>query len=440
MVVKRIDEQSPGAVPGNVNYFITEPTQDAIANVDVHEYLTLNPYTDSPYNFRAHTGTKNVDFNKMMLKFLISMQVKDAPSLSTPKPVWRDSKTEDNVACVNGIGSRMPANAILTINNVQVENANGMYAYKAAMYETLCHTETEKKSLLQAYGYYHDENPVTDAKEVVKTPSFVARREIFTGGKVVEFFVPIYMDMCAQPKPLISNSEFELELHKNSDKFLAYGPEFTGEVKFIISGMRLYIPFVELQPGFSLDIEKQLANQPVRYNMQRSVMKSFFYEKERMEVFQNIDNDMQPRFVCVGHVDKAAYHGTIQSDPFFFEHRNIQDHRINNHTQNPFVPWHLDFKQGHVMRAFVSLHQNTPVSTGITLHQFMTGTTLFPQILTSNKEDDGTFDLVRDGSTNLHERFATEIGGTGLTAVIWSRYDSIIFMDQARALKSDLSV
>ena len=441
MIVKKLDENSMGAIPEEVDFFHTTETQDAIVNVDTHEYMTLNPYTDSPYNFRAHSGTKLINLNKMMLLYKMSMQVRDAPTdKDTTPPVWRASTDKDNVSTINGPGSRAFANAILTVNNVQMENTNGMYAYKAAMYEELYHTEAEKKTILQAYGYHFDEDPTNDPTAVLTNTSFVARRDAFTDDKVVEFFVPIYLDFCGQNRPLQTLCEFELELHVSSDKFIAYAPTFEGDVKFTIRGMRLFVPFIELQPGFSLDVEKRVVNEPFRYPMQRSVMKSFFYEKERMEAFQNIDNDMQPRFICVGHVKKDAYHGSYKTNPLYFESFNLVDHRINNHTQNPFVPWQLDFEKGHVMRAFVSLHANSPVDNGITLKMFKNGCCLFPHILTSNKEDDGTFDLVRDGATNLHERFAKEVGGSGITTVTWCRYDTIVFMDQARALRSDLTM
>ena len=90
MVVKKIDIQSAPALPGEVNFFSTDDTQEAIINVDDHEHMTLTPYTDPPYTFHAHTGTKTVDKNKIMLMFQVQMEVKDVLSTAIPIPVWRD--------------------------------------------------------------------------------------------------------------------------------------------------------------------------------------------------------------------------------------------------------------------------------------------------------------------------------------------------------------
>lgn len=323
------------------------------------------------------------------------------------------------------------------------------YSFKANFEQTMCTSLAEKRGMLQAAGYFYDDDPGTmstatgaDTKLAFERPAWKARRGLFTGGKVAEFSSPLHLDFFNQDRLLIPNNVLSLTITPQTSDFLVYAPFYKGEVKLELVYMRLEVTFVDLLASTAEALDKQIDNM-VCYPIHRTVLKSQFFEPTRTESFNNINNEVQPRFGCFAFVKKEYYNGTPTTDPFHYEPFGIETLSvISADRQFPYTPWQLDFENGQFIRAFDHFNRTVEIDTGVTRSMYQKGWTLFPFNFTSTLEDDEGFDFIRVGPTILQTRFNTKtnLPSDGIVVLMYLRFDSVLFMDKTRNVHSDISV
>lgn len=459
-ILSKIDVQSPDSYPDGLDLFSTPFTKVGIEKCYEKEMIPLNPVGDPPFTFRINLGASVVDLSQTRIVTTWGMskqgdayeeEVKvpdpahpnDDTKATTKKikregrwePIVHDAanpKNSDPIDVVNGLGAVFPSNVIISVNGQQVYNANRMYAYHANFCNELQYDIAAKKGAMSQFGYYYEEELGASAPK---------RRRLFADGNEPEFSAPIYADILNQTRYFLSNTELEIQIYPHHKDFLLVH-NYRNDVKLAINHIRLYMTFVDLLPGTALDLERKLEKDPARYPYRRSENKSIFMEKGRQESNNTLFTDQVPHNLVVAFVRKDNYVGKHNLNPFEFIHGDLEDLRVQaGNLQVPFTPWRLNWKKGQFARAYDHFQRTLGnVDTGITREMFEKGWSIFPFILTTSQQDEGGFSYIRDGQTNIYARFAKDIVDGGINMVVVGNFDSLMFIDKLRTVRTDLTV
>lgn len=455
MLYKKIDGRSLDALPPGLNFFDMNVTNVAIEKAVEREFLTLNPIASAPYNFTFNTGTSYMDPRSVKLVTKMKMT-----KIETGKTTESNLTTDDKVGFVNGLGAIYPRNVRVMLAGQTVFDSNNFYSYKVDYDNLLNFSEDAKKSSMNTFGYYYDDK---GKKDILSSKSFEERCALFVGGETVEFCAPIYADIFQQPLFLPSNLDITIEIHPQKDEFLIVAPDNVGKpksatdptlnppaiatLKLKITDVRLYATFYDLHPGVALEIEKRLASgDSFRFPMRRTEMKVVFYDFQKVIVNSTIFSQFIPRNLVLAFVLKENFNGNFLTDPTHYSHMTIKEIEVlAGNMRVPSVPFKLDFKKNQIIRAFDHLHRTLGINgrsidCGINRKMFLDGYTIFPFNLTTSLQDDNSFDFVREGPTILNLTFDDQIPTGGVMCVVMGQWDSIMYIDQTRTVRTDLTI
>ena len=464
MLYKKVDPTSLDAMPGGLDLFTSPFTQVAIERTFEREFLTLNPHTQPPFHFKVLTGTSFMDGRKTRLVTRWKLMKK-----TTGSDTWVNVKDTDNVVSINGIGACFIKDLKISANGQLVSDSNNLYLYKAYLDNLIHFPEDVKKSSLNTFGWYHDDEPksnlmipvnatvntehaTTKIKPIDAWPTgWKDRRNLWVGGNIVEFSAPLYADILQQPNLLLSNMEFQFTISPHEVDTLFIKPaDSTDEYRRELVGIRLYCTFVDLHPGVALEIEKRLAKEPARYPLRRHELKTQFFDIMNTEVHNVLFSDFIPRQLYVLMVDQESYVGHIKKDPTYFGHFKIRSMQVKaGNMEIPSVMWDLNMdpssKDMKYVRAYEHLHRTIGLAganldCGISRKMYLDGYTIWAFNLTTTQEDDEGFDFIRDGVTMLHTFFNEAIAGTGIMAIVIGVFDAMMFIDFTRTIRTDLSI
>lgn len=448
MLYKKLDKNSLEAMPdGLSDLFNMPPTDVAFQRAHEREFMTLNPHTQAPFNFKIVTGTQYMDPRSVRLvtKFKI-MKTKDKVDSVLDE--------DDDINVVNGLGSNYIRNLRVNMGGQTVFDSNNLYSWKADFDNLLNFSEDAKRSSMNVFGWYNDTKG--KSKQYTKgaqEESWKTRRALFLGGKEVEMMAPLYADVFQQSSLIPSNMEIDIQIYPQNSEYMIYAPNTAkaapkvfDKVEVTITSVRLYATFYDLHPGVALEIEKKLASgEPFKYAMRRTEMKVMHYDYQKIIANSQIFSEIIPRKLTLGFISKDAYDGTYDTDPHAYNSyklRNIEVHAGN--LRVPFVPFEMDFPNNHYIRGFEHLHRTlgltgSNIDCGINREMFADGYNLWVFNLTSSLQDDATFDFVRDGPTMLNLRFEEMLASKGIYAIIMAQWDSVMYIDHTRTVRTDLT-
>lgn len=445
MKYKKVDKASPDSLPDSLDLFSTPFTQVAAEKTYEREFQTLNPVNEAPYNFKIMTGSSFMVPDKTRVVTTWQMFKKDVPEVGKTTE-WTNTSSTDQINVINGLGAAFIQNLKINVEGHNIFNSNNLYSYKAYIDNELSFGEDSKKSSMNSFGYYYEDCPKSDKTEYVKNKGWIERRDLFTNGKIVEFSAPLYADIFQQHLLLLPDMTLDLEMYPNNTEFLVYSPIYKGEVQLKLVSIRLFATFVDLHPGVALEIEKKLEKDPARYPIQRSKLKTMYYNKERTEAHSTIFTDYIPRQMNVVFVPQKAFIGSLETDSTYFSHADLRE--LNVHAGNmevPNVPFDMDFSKGRYIRAFEHLHRTVGQSgvnldCGINRKMFEDGYTIFPFNLTTNQEDMPGFDFIRDAPTVINIKLHDRTDRTDVIGLFYGKNDGMMFIDHTRTVRSDLTV
>lgn len=444
MLYKKIDKRSLDSIPVGLDLFSTPFTQVAIEKTYEREYLTQGSPKITPHTFKVLTGSSFLAGQKTRLVTTWSM--KKIPS-GTVTPV--NVLSEDNINVINGLGAGFIRDLKISSGGQSIYDGNNLYHYKVYLENLINFSEDVKRSSMNSFGWYEEGVGKTDRKN---SEGWKERRDLFTDGKIVEFSAPLYADIFQQPNLLLSGMEFEVNVYPHETRFLVEVPEgFTGDVQLELLSIKLYVTFVDLHPGVALELEKRLAIEPAKYPLRRTEMKTQFYDVVHIESHNIAFSDFLPRQLFIGFVDKVAYDGQLKTDGTYLGTFDVRDIQIKaGNVEVPSVLWNMrlggdDVLDKRYIRAFEHFHRTVGQSgslldCGINLKMFFDGYAIWAFNLTTSQEDDEGFDFIREGITMIHTYFNSPVKENGVTAVVMGVFDSLMYIDITRTIRSDLTV
>lgn len=212
MLYRKVDKSSADSIPIGLNYFNMPDTEVAVERSYERELLSLNPLSQTPFQYKLHTGSAFCDGTKsrvyVQMRFL--KKAKTDPDLPEK---WVGVEASDEVGIVNGIGACWIKNIVVRCDGQTVSTSDGLYHYRATFENDLFYSEEAKKSSMNVFGYYYEQAPKSKPADYIKDTAFLERKELFLDGKTVEFSSPLYVDLFQQPGYLLSHMNFEIDIH-----------------------------------------------------------------------------------------------------------------------------------------------------------------------------------------------------------------------------------
>uniref|UniRef100_A0AC34RSL0 Uncharacterized protein n=1 Tax=Panagrolaimus sp. JU765 TaxID=591449 RepID=A0AC34RSL0_9BILA len=417
-----IDSSSKVSVTSALNVFETRPTNVSVTNSTYHELLPLNPVTMPPYQFKIAASEHWIDLSKSYLTVVFSLKKKDKDGK------WVSVTDDDNVSPIQALGTTFIKNLRVSVNQREIFNANALYSYKSIIDYELSTTKDVKDTYLQSCGYYNDTND---------------RKKLFVLNKKVGFLTRILADIFNQPLYFMNHADIEIEVIPNDANFNLIGAKDTS-YQLNTESIKMYVKTVNLMDKLALDIDNRLQSHVAKYAVVRSELKSQFLSEGRYEYVSTLFTEQIPQRIVIAFVKHHNFIGTIDTDPFEFQHHNIKNISVQaNSKYYPNSAYEANWSQHEFTRIFHDMYENcgfVNTSMGITVDSFKQNKCFFVFNLTNDMEIDDTFDLIKHGTTSINVRFSDPIVKGGLTMIIYGEFPGLLCIDKNRVVTSDLSI
>ena len=330
------------SLKNELNLFDPIPTQ---VGVEQGYYVTIKPVApisqDAPIEFEIPSaGADYVDTNdtRLRVKFKI-----EAPSGTEAKKFKR--------GLTNLALSSLFKDASLSLNQVKIEGDSHLTPFTNYMHTLLSYSPEFSKNALSMWGFEKDS---TGHMESSKDNVGLASRteNLKSSGDSYEVDGPLPFYFFKQRKYLLSNVEMRITLHPAPASFalMAYktpaGASDTLPLYTIkLLEVSLSIRRVKILPSISLAHEQGLLNYNAIYPVLRPEPRTYTIQRGTLsQSISSVCNDRIPKLLLVCMVKNSALNGTLQTNPFNFQHFDITkiDLQVNGQSVPRQAPT-LDF-------------------------------------------------------------------------------------------------
>ncbi len=430
-----IDSLSAASTKSELDFFTVPPTQVVVKRGYWDEINLTNPVSDDgPYEFRIPPDPHFLQLNKNY----IYMQLVLTPG----KEPAKEDKTippTPAVAPINLIGKTFFKQVKLFLNGKLVHDSGDKYAYRAFLETELNYNPSAKKSHLQAALYANDNKFDTE-----ENSGFKQRVSYFKDETIVEVTAPLHIDLFLQDRFLLNYTDVRLELNRNPDSFVLESPGGATNAHLSVKQMKFYVRKAEILDSTGLAIERVLNNNTAKYPVRRVTMMNLHVASTSQSTPLNtLFSGQLPRRIIFGCVDADAYRGNVKKWPFNFKSYSINEVKVVcGGTTFPAHPLKLDFKNNKYIRAFDQLFESLDMArdnqgNGITRLDFKNGKCFFAFDLTPDEDDNGHWDLIKEGTTSIEISFAEKIPDTGVEVIVYAEFDNLIMLDKHRNVMYD---
>jgi len=231
-----------------------------------------------------------------------------------------------------------------------VENSNSSYAYKAYLQNLLYASEEQKTFILynemfeaDTPGFFEKteidipkhELAVEQAKATWVLPKntinegFIIRRKRFfsTNSKEVELVGKLHLDLASTPKYYLNLIEVEIALTRANEKFYLIGDSnVTDKYVVNIRSARLHSRVVAINPDIGLAHTTGLLKANAIYPYEHVIVNSTpIVAGSNKLIISNIHNGIYPNAIYIGFVDSRGFAGTLNYNPFNFQHFYLKE-------------------------------------------------------------------------------------------------------------------
>ena len=185
------------------------------------------------------------------------------------------------------------------------------YAYKAYFSTILGYNETAKDTHLRCAGW----EPTDDQRRSYYTKE-LAQAKAHLRGK-------LFYDFEHQCKGLIGGARVSIKITLKSPKFFMMAPKSSYSAE--LEDIRLYVKRYRVADSKVKAHNKALQSVNAKYPMTTSEVKTFSMATGSTVLHcDNVVTGKMPTRMFLGFVTKDSYTGTFESDPFEFNHFNIE--------------------------------------------------------------------------------------------------------------------
>jgi len=353
----------------------------------------------------------------------------------------------DRIGPVNDFISAIFSQIQVSINDVEVENSNESYPYRAYFENLLSYDKGSKTTFLQNGLFYKDEAGKMQAfddedkadndpaKIKSKNPGYSQRRKIFIDGKSVELKGKLHSNIFNINRYMLSKTNIRVTLTRSRNNFCLMGSDKLGTYMVHISKAQLRVRKIKVNPEIALQHATGLENKNAMYPMKHVITKAIsINEKSKDIIITNIHNGMLPNKVYVGFVKTSAYTGSVTTNPYNFEHFTVNEMLMKANGFN--VPYNeplvFDYAKGNYTQAYNTLYQGIcEFPNDISMADYPRGYTIYAFNFSPDLCNHSHFHEVKTGSLSLSVKFAVETP-VSIHAIFYLEFDNILQISKAR--------
>lgn len=428
-----VDEKSVPSTKTELDLFSVPPTQVVVKRGFWEEIQPMNPITnEGPYEFRIPADPLYIQMNKNQIYMTLKIKL---PALAAGQAVPK-------YAPINLIGKTFFKQVKCFINGRLVNDSGDKYAYRTYLETELNYGFDAKNSHLQASLYFNEGGKNVDS---VNCKGFQERAELFKDQKIVEVTAPLHIDLFLQDRYLLNNTDVRLELHRNSNPFLIQCFEDV-KLEIEVLQMKLMIRKVEIIESVNMAIETTMNTSTAKYPVRRVHISNLHIPNTaRATPNHTLFTGQLPRRIIIGCVEGSAYRGSFSKSPFNFKPFGINSVKVISGGQTfPTQPLNTDFNNNKFINAYNSLFEALDLSHDnkgnlISRELFQTSHCLFAFDLTPDEDDNGHWDLIREGTTSIEILFGEDLPASGIEVIVYAEFDNLVMLDKNRNTFHDYS-
>ena len=231
----------------------------------------------------------------------------------------------------------------------------------------------------------------------------------------------------------------KLKFIRNADEFSLLGEAtFATKFRLGLKNLKLSVRRVQIDPAVDASIEAKLLKTPAIYTITQSKIKVFVVPTGTTTVdFPSILQGNLPRHIIFGFVNSKGFNGTIDGNPYYFNHQNVNlfNLKINGSpvVPTPFTP---DFAGNNYTREYrwfcdnLGIHHENETNC-ITRTEFMNNTCFWPFDLTPDMCNGFHVHKTKQGNMDLSLGFK-EATTENLHMLVYGSFNSAIQIDHLR--------
>ncbi|KAK3918351.1 hypothetical protein KUF71_000923 [Frankliniella fusca] len=250
-----------------------------------------------------------------------------------------------------------------------------------------------------------------------------------------EVMGPIHSDFFNQDRFLLNNVELRIKLTQQRDPFVLMST-FQNE-KLLILDATLLVRKVRISATVLLGHAAALQKAPAKYPLTRDF---------KTKPFQICTSDKFQKRIIIGFVTNQGFNGHYQSNPYNFQHFNLNYLSLFVDTQQiPAQPLTPDFERNLHIDAYNTLFSGTGIhwkdeGNDITYAEYPRGYTLYAfdisQDLSANESH---WNLQRQGIVRMVVKFSKPLT-TAVNCIVFSEFNNLIEIDKNRNVVVDYGV
>ena len=423
--------QSCECAKSELDVFSVPRTQTSIEYGNYAEYHPLSSITDSgPIEFDVSSSEQYyLDYSNTQL--LVKAKLTRGNGVETTDA--------DHVGGVNFFLHSLFQQVDVSLNDVQVSQSSGTYAYRAYIESLLSYGPQAKNSQLTAALFFKDTagnmdrpNP-TDANEDERNFEFHKRASFTDEGATVDLIGRIHSDIFFQDRFMLNEVNVKVELVTNKDSFCLMSCEANASYKVKIISAVLLVRKVQLSPSVFLAHAKALESGLAKYQTRR--MQDIHHpggklgRKSREAVFTG----QLPTSLVIGCVDIDAFNGSYTTNPYNFKNFALNKISIDLDGNTQLKP---NYASRQYIQAFISLFsgtgkENRDEGNDITREDYPRGYALYAFDLNPDLAEEGHFSLANQGIVRVEQKFGAALPNT-VTVVTYAEFENVIEIDRNR--------
>ena len=357
--------------------------------------LTFRPTNmSSPYEFNI--------VHKAANSYLIPQHTRLYVKLKVVRENGTNIVADDNVSVVNMLATSLWKTIEVEIGGKPISQLQNEYAHYKAYFETaLTYGQDARSSHLATYGFAMDSADQFDNCAMIQNTNngFTQRKELIAGSRWCEFKTPLHCDFLQSERSFPSGMDFRLKLTKENDNFLLLSNTMPDvrSFKIVIETLKLTCHFVEMHDDLVHQHQLLKEKTPAQIFVNKTCLKTHTYPANMVDL--RIDELFVganlPKMIAITLVHQDSFLGTINRNPYNFQHFNLKSAciKVNGH-QIPVELYTPDFPN----RLFMDMYRDLFDNTGILTNDF--GNTLTPSLFNG-----GMFIMAFDRSPDLCNGF-----------------------------------
>lgn len=414
------------------------PQETSLLSGRTLTFRRLNENNEGPYVFNIHPhGMQYLQLSTARLFIEGNIVHSDGTALAVDE--------KGDVALTNLPGCAIFSSIDISIDGTPYPELSNKFAnYKGYLETVLTYSPEAATSHLAAAHFRMDTPKLFNTFEATNEVH-VKRSAFCDTSRMLQISTPLPSDFFQVDRLFPPGTRITLTLNRAEDRFFICSSKNDKSYKFQIRDMYLNIRHVTLSPEIVQQHQKDVeSGKPILLPYNRTTITTFSYAAGTPSIRPILLEGPLPKFLMLGFVKSANFHGSFKTNPFEFVNCDINNLSINvNGETIPSIPYTPDFDNDLVTREYREFFDNIGILTGnkanmMTPHLFLNGLTLFPFDLTPDQCGGYHIHERKTGSISLYAEFKKALP-QGMNLVVAASYDAQLIIGRDKMEKRTIT-